>query len=263
MLRWISRGRVIRRTLSAQFGSQTLHVTPHASLRYWKPGIDHADPELMHFIDQHVKPGDVVWDIGASVGVFSFAAAWRAGTGGQVLALEPDTWIHSLLQKSIELQCTGRAPIQSLCYAAGSKCKVDTFNITRLSRSTGHLATLSALQSRVLTGGVELSIQVPVVTLDSLLEKHAAPTVVKIDVEGAEALVLQGASRLLSEVRPLLYCEAKLANQMEVTNLLHQAGYCLFALDNARRQTPLRAAARNTLALPEESLADMQRKIAL
>ena len=44
-------------------------------------------------VHEMVRPGDVVWDIGANVGLFAFAAANRAGSSGQVIAVEPDLWL--------------------------------------------------------------------------------------------------------------------------------------------------------------------------
>jgi FkbM family methyltransferase len=49
-----------------------------------------------------VRPGSVVWDIGASVGLFSFSAAALAGPGGFVLAIEPDVWLAHLLARSAQ-----------------------------------------------------------------------------------------------------------------------------------------------------------------
>ena len=64
-------------------------------------------------------------------------------------------------------------------------------------------------------------------TLDSLLERRTSPPVlVKIDVEGAEALVLRGAARLLSEHRPAILMEVHNASAGRTSiDLLTRAGY--------------------------------------
>jgi hypothetical protein len=83
-----------------------------------------------------------------------------------------------------------------------------------------------------------------------LLERYPAPDVVKIDVEGAEAQVLEGGRSLLEEVRPVVLCEVS-RDSGSVTRLLQAAGYRLFDGESGRRQC-LKRAAYLTLALPDE-----------
>ena len=80
------------------------------------------------------------------------------------------------------------------------------------------------------------------------MEVTAPPDFVKIDVEGAEFLVLQGASRLLSDVRPSIYIEVSNRNISAVTDVLHGAGYKLFAPDNLNDE--IDRCVFNTIALP-------------
>jgi hypothetical protein len=80
----------------------------------------------------------------------------------------------------------------------------------------------------------EQSIEVAIVSLDSwcLANGVTFPNVMKIDVEGAELLVLRGAKRILRESRPKLFIEAHsrvLAS--EVLNLLHEQGYLVRTLE--------------------------------
>jgi hypothetical protein len=76
---------------------------------------------------------------------------------------------------------------------------------------------------------------------------------VKIDVEGAELAVLRGASRLLTECRPVLLCEIFDENRREVDQLLLAQGYRFFDADRPRdEQHPLTASVANTLAYPPD-----------
>ena len=92
-----SRGVILRRHLPKQFQSLPLYVSPEAGLRYWRWGVETADPMLFRMVRELVRPGSVVWDVGANVGLFSFSAAALAGPGGFVLAIEPDVWLAHLL----------------------------------------------------------------------------------------------------------------------------------------------------------------------
>lgn len=86
----LSRGRVLKRHLPREFGGGSVYVTPDAALRFWRQNLYKADPMLFDAARELVRPGDVVWDVGANVGLFSFATAALAGPTGQVLAIEPD-----------------------------------------------------------------------------------------------------------------------------------------------------------------------------
>jgi hypothetical protein len=82
-----SRGRVLKRQLPARFGGAPIFVSPDAALRFWRKDLAKCDPPLFDAADELVRPGDVVWDVGANVGLFTFAAAARAGATGRVLAV--------------------------------------------------------------------------------------------------------------------------------------------------------------------------------
>jgi hypothetical protein len=89
------------------------------------------------------------------------------------------------------------------------------------------------------------------VSLDWLLERFPAPTVLKIDIEGAEALALRGARRLLAEARPRMLLEVYEDNAEEVGALLREHGYVMFDAElPSEARTALARPAYNTVALP-------------
>jgi hypothetical protein len=102
-------------------------------------------------------------------------------------------------------------------------------------------------------GGVRERQLVPVVSLDELLQHSPAPAVVKVDVEGAEAVIFEGAARLLGEIRPVIYVEVGTENIEKVSGRLHEFDYGLF--DPSRppdASPPLERCVWNTLAIPRK-----------
>jgi FkbM family methyltransferase len=235
---------VLRRRLSAPYQRTRLYVSSEAGLKYLRPTLTHVDPVLTALVRETVRPGSVVWDIGADVGLFSFAAATAAGAGGHVLAVEPDTWLVGLLRRSAALP-GDRAPVEILATAIGEATGVARFHVATRNRETSHLAGFGH------RADVRAVLPVPTLTLDALLAHTPAPDVLKIDVEGAELLVLRGARHLLATARPILICDVAEANARPVRALLAEHGYRVLdgELPPAHR-APLPAAPRTTLALP-------------
>jgi FkbM family methyltransferase len=242
-----SRDVVLKRRLPARFGGDTLFVSPGALLKLWWPVLEATDPALFAWAAEFVAAGDVVWDIGANVGLFSFAAAARAGTAGRVIAVEADIWLANLLRRSAR-QANRRAPVDVLPVAVSDAVGVARFQIAERSRAANFLADAHGSSQ---AGGIRETQQVMSVTLDWLLERFPAPNVLKIDVEGAELQALSQAQRLLAQVRPIIVCEVREQHAAAVAELLHAHGYSLYDLA-ARRRVPLTLAAFNTLALPQK-----------
>ena len=85
-----------------------------------------------------------------------------------------------------------------------------------------------------------------------MLDTFAAPHVLKIDVEGAEVMVLEGGTRVLSESRPIIYVEVGRGQNEAVTNILKAKDYRLFDGDSDDG-LEIQQCAFNTLAVPSES----------
>jgi FkbM family methyltransferase len=245
-----ARGRTIGRRLPADLGGGRLFVSPDARLAFLLPGDGSFDEPLLDRARALLEPGDKVWDIGANVGVFAFAAAGRAGPGGRVLAVEPDPWLFGLLQRSRAAnRGGGLAQVELLCAAVADRSGLARLEIAARGRAANTLAGFGSSQM----GGVREELLVPTVTLDELLGATFAPDLVKVDVEGAELLVLRGAARLLAEVRPALLLEVAESNAEAVRELLGAARYRLFdAAEPARGFPPVARPVWDTLALPEE-----------
>jgi FkbM family methyltransferase len=247
MMERLTRDWVIRRRLSADFSSVPIHVTPSAGLSYLFRSMGSVDSVLLSLVKELVSPRAVVWDVGANVGLFSFAAASLAGPEGLVVALEPDAWLVQLLRRSALDQPIGSAPVQVVPAAIASELSIRTLCLANRSRAANYLSEFGTTQ----TGGTREEQLVVALTLDWLLDSLPAPSVVKIDVEGAELEVLRGAQRVFETARPVVLCEVIPANAVAVTEFLQAHGYQIFDGEIASPQRqPLLAAPWSTLAIP-------------
>jgi FkbM family methyltransferase len=236
---------VIRRRLPRPFDSGRIYASSEGGLRYLGPRMDRVDPVLLGLAQELIHPGDVVWDIGANLGLFSFAAAVAVGAGGYVLAVEPDIQLAALLQRSKAVN-HGHASVEVVPVAVTDSLGVARFHVARRNRSTNHLDGFGTGQA----GGVRNTHVVPTVTLDWLLKQFPEPNLVKIDVEEAEAKVLAACGDLF-DGHPKMICEVASRNSEFVTKVLMNHGYTIFDGNRpAQCRTPISAAPHNTLALP-------------
>jgi FkbM family methyltransferase len=158
------------------------------------------EPEVSATVRSLLRRGAVFVDAGANIGWFSLLAAGLVGPLGRVVAVEPNPLNCDLLRRSAE---------------DNGFHNVEVFTVA-LSDRTGAAAleTDGSNGRMVLVDGpppqpVRASFVVAARTLDSLLEDAglAHVDVVKLDVEGAEPLVLAGAAEMLARDRPALVSE--------------------------------------------------------
>lgn len=208
-LELLVRGRKLKRTLP---NGIRFYVSPDSQLKYLRMSFD---TDLTELASRYVSEDSVVWDIGANCGVLAFSSA----VAKQIVAVEADPFLCSLIQDSMRLN---GVPIVLVSAAAFSKGGIAEFSIAQRGRASNHL---SAVEGSSQTGGERSRMLVPTITLDALLDAALAPTLVKIDVEGAEVDVLRGAERLLNDIRPILYLEIVDSTRAECERILVGAGY--------------------------------------
>jgi FkbM family methyltransferase len=230
------------------FTAARIYTSSEGGLRYLRPTLNYVDPPLLRLAAEVVRPGGSIWDIGANLGLFSFAAAVAAGSAGHVLAVEPDTTLVRLLRRSADVN-REHAPVEVLPAAIADSVGVGRFHIARRNRSTNHLDGFGTTQ----TGGVRATELVPTLTLDWLASRMAPPDVIKIDVEEAEMQVLAGAAHVLQS-HPTIICEVAGAHAEPLGELLSSHGYTIYDGDQpASQRMPLTAAPPNTLAIRQTS----------
>lgn len=241
----------VYRKLPAFVGSGIVVASPNTGgLRYLFRSSSSLDPVLLGVASALVRRGDVVWDVGGNIGLFAAAASGIAGKDGGVYTIEPDKDAHAFLNRTARAQSgITHAPITTLNAAISNQCGCVEFNIAKRSRSANSMRGFGSTQ----TGGVKECRLVPALTLDILLNSFPNPQVLKIDVEGAEVLVLQGAKQLLTTARPAVIVEVSGEVSHEVARILRSHDYRLYDGSTFNAIGIDEPAPWDTVALPSES----------
>lgn len=152
------------------------------------------EPWTVDWIEQHLRPGDVLYDVGANVGSYTLVAA-KACPEARVVAIEPGFANFAALCENLVLNGV-EEQVVPLPLVVGEAPRLGTLGYSELAAGAA-LHTLDA-------GGAAYRQPVLVHTLDSLVRTFGLepPTLVKLDVDGAEAAVLAGARECLR--RPTL-----------------------------------------------------------
>jgi FkbM family methyltransferase len=173
------------------------------------------EPVIAEWLHQFVRPGMTVVDVGANVGFYTLMLARLVGESGKVIAVEADPETCKLLRKNVEENFFRWVDVVS--GAAHDTC--GRVQIGRATASSGY--------SGLYYWDPAEWIEVSAFTVDSLVDPLGVKRVevVKIDVEGAEAGVLRGMRRLLSEDRPLILLELHGQYADAALDELKKAGY--------------------------------------
>lgn len=144
------------------------------------------EPNLVTWLKQALRPTDVFWDVGANVGAITLIAARKCRL---VVAFEPETKARQHLEEHIQANQIGNVVVLPVALSAIDG--VAPFTLGPKANSGMH-----SLCGRA--GGASI-VEVATARADSLVAQGIAeiPNVMKVDVEGAELLVFEGARELL------------------------------------------------------------------
>ena len=167
---------------------------------YW---LGTYEPELEMAVGEFVKPGMVVYDAGANIGYVSLMLARAVGSGGHVYAFEALPGNLDRLEKNLALNellervtivpgaVTDKGgPVDFLVHRSGA-----------MGRAVGSASGGgAAFQEEITVSGL---------SLDGFVyeRSHPVPQVVKMDIEGGEAVAVSGMERLLVEAHPVMLVE--------------------------------------------------------
>lgn len=175
---------------------------------------EYSEQEVALF-EQIVKPGMWVGDIGANIGAFTLPFSKLVGDEGRVIAMEPQPELFQILHANCARNKVSNAVLFNA--AAGAES------------GTALIPEIDYAEERNL-GGVSLGdsgTAIPMITLDSLNLPRC--DFLKIDVEGYERQVHEGATRTLEMQRPILYVENdRVEKSPALIGLIMERGYDLW-----------------------------------
>lgn len=162
------------------------------------------EPELAELVRKHLDRNRDALDVGANVGFFSvLMGKLLASGGGRVCSVEPTPGALRRLRANLERNGVSNVVIQE--GVLGAKAGLVCFNVVE---GREEYSSMRPIQHTHALQFDTLEIQAPCRTLDSLVEEHGLnPGFVKMDVEGAEWDVFQGAVVTLSKYRPVILAE--------------------------------------------------------
>jgi FkbM family methyltransferase len=184
--------------------SARFYVRTPLQLRCLEPdGEMGGERRTLELLLSLVRPGDVVYDIGANFGLYSVLLGQVVGTGGRVVAFEPDERSNEFLQKNLRLN--GLNNVQCFQKALGDQDQIATLHYHKEGPGTSSLVECpSHIHSSFGNQTVFL------VHGDSFIKTESLPVprLIKIDVEGFEIAVLEGLRQTLAHPQvEYVFCE--------------------------------------------------------
>ena len=163
-----------------------------------------------------IKPGHVVFDIGAQAGFYTLLASKLVGPSGKAFSFEPFPENLKNIKRHLELNHVKNVEVLALA-------------VSDKSDEVGFAAG-----SSVFTGALSESgtLKVKTESLDNLfaIGKILPPNVIKMDIEGAELLALRGARNILEKYKPVILLATHSAElKKECLALLADYGYVFSA----------------------------------
>ncbi|KKM05002.1 hypothetical protein LCGC14_1758500 [marine sediment metagenome] len=190
--------------------------------------LSYQDKYVHNSIIKLCKNGMVALDIGANIGAYTFIMAQLVGKKGQVIAFEPTSWAFSKLKKNMELNNFNNIILNRIALSNETKTEKRHF-----------------ISSWLVKGGQNPFSKsddiIQFITLDDYLLKNGILKVdfIKLDVDGFELKVLQGATKTLKECKPIIILETCIQSpNLRVEDIFYYLidyGYVFYSIVNLKK----------------------------
>jgi FkbM family methyltransferase len=263
---WPGQGRLVDAVarLACWMGGDCAVVSPWPGVRFETDLNDRIqrqmwagtyEPHVRACFDALIKPGDAYFDVGGHIGYHAVAASHRVGVNGRVCAFEADPVMYERLARNLGQFSWAQATHAAVWDRSGTL----TFERSPVAQESGW-GTLSNVRDF----GKGEHLEVRAISLDEWCrESHVTRwDAMKLDAEGSELAVLQGANDALAQFRPFIMIEINgiLLKQAgcsptQVVDFLTARSYHLFRLSFGRLESwnlAKHGEFSETLCLPEQ-----------
>ena len=190
-LRWLCTSDPVELSMNGGFSIAAPKGAAGALIYY----LGNSEPESARFLRRILKPGMVFFDIGAHIGEYTLIASRLVGSDGSVHAFEAQPSTFSLLERNCAQNGAGNVKLNA-CAVCDHAGEVE-FDLCAEPAMSSLAADASLPEERL------RRIRVPANSLDEYCQARSVwPDVLKIDVEGAEWMVLRGAEAALRRPTP-------------------------------------------------------------
>jgi len=194
---WMIRKNILNIPISKTIGDTTADFVPDYRINNYSEFNN--EKESIERVLSDIQDGDIFFDIGANIGMYSCFAC-RYMPQAKVVAFEPSPSAYGYLESNLDLNCQGYECLQVAVSDINSTIK---FAVDK----SDHLGRMSSLEKSSSDINYE-NIEIKSKKIDTLVSQSnlPKPDIVKIDVEGAEYRVLQGMIETMASAR-VIYCE--------------------------------------------------------
>ncbi|MCB9654447.1 MAG: FkbM family methyltransferase [Deltaproteobacteria bacterium] len=243
-----ARFRSVAKRLHDRLFRNHVYVVRHGFMRGHKrrgrmPWFQRPRPQEareLEFFENLDLAGKVAYDIGANIGMHSVKLGEKVGPSGRVIAFEPDPIAAEKLRDVIGLNQLSHVDVHQVALGRETgRLSLLVPDSTRVHMS----ATLSpSLKAQAAPEHVKRSVMVEVVRLDDYVRERAlpAPDFLKIDVEGFEVEMLEGAAETIAQSKPTIFVEVHGAGVAEKERIARDVfkslpGYAFLHLETGTR----------------------------
>ena len=207
------------RDIATPFGSLKMKGRSGAGTASLLNTFADDEPETLYWINDIIQKDEILYDIGGHIGLFSLCAAKK---GAQVFTFEPSPANYALLCEHIQMNNLSHK-IHPFALALSNETKIETLTLSDLSGgAAGH-----GIKNEKNTNHQNWQQAVPAMRLDACVKNFSLPMPqhIKLDVDGIEPLILEGAAPLLKQVKSLLIeIEGDNIGNQKLLDIIQKAG---------------------------------------
>ncbi|WP_447764718.1 FkbM family methyltransferase [Sphingopyxis panaciterrae] len=174
-------------------------VTPHVI------NLGMAEPHNSRLLVSLISPGDVVVDIGANTGYYSVLGAWRAFPGGKLWAFEPNPTAYALMSDNLSNNGFGGMASRHRLALSNrqGEAALRVFPGYEATSTIRDVSDAFVEHTERETGRASHEVTVPVDTLDNIMRDCPGIDFIKMDAEGHEPEIIDGARAILARSKNL------------------------------------------------------------